>query len=117
MPKVGDPIWLFDDNRRVYRADKSGPIWREKWRKMLIVGETSRSWLADHSTTSRYPTKIAKKGPFHGVAFSEDEINEAAYVEDNRYQISEAVRYVRDATVLRKVAELIGYKERTDAEG
>ena len=117
MPKVGDPVWLFDDNYRVYRPDKSGPIWREKWRKRLIVGETSRSWLVGYSTTSRTQTKVAKKGPFCGVAFSEEEIDEAAWVEENRYRINESMRYVRDATVLRKVAELIGYKERTNAEG
>lgn len=112
-PKVGDPIWIFDDNHRVYQKGKLGPVWREKWRKRLIIGETSRSWLVGCSMNSPYPTKISKKGPHHGVAFSESEIDEAAYIEENRYRISEAVRYVRDANVLRKVAELIGYKEPT----
>ena len=91
MTKIGDTIWIFDSNRRVYPRDADGratggPIWREHWKPVVIVGETSRWWLTD------YGNKIAKRGTDpRKVAFSEAEINRAGWVRDNARRISERV--------------------------
>jgi hypothetical protein len=91
MTKIGDTIWIFDSNRRVYPRDADGratggPIWREHWKPLVIVGETSRSWLTDCGN------KIAKKGTDpQNVSFSEAEIDRAAWVHDNAIKISRRV--------------------------
>ena len=107
---IGSPVWIFNSNRRVYREGaRGGPIWREHWMPEKIVGETSRSWIVGQGTWEK---KIPKKGPWHGVAFSQEEIDNAAYVHEHRFRISEKVGRLDDFACLRKIAELIGYEER-----
>ena len=103
-PKVGDPVWVFDENRRVYAKDKDGkflgggPIWRAHWEKNEIVSETSRSWIL------RYDIKVPKKGhnPLE-FAFSLADIEEQAFVHENRGRISMAVSRNTDAAKLRTI--------------
>ena len=108
-------IWWFDVNLRVYEKPKpgniwgsGGPIWREHWRECRIVSETSRSWVTDHRH------KIPKTGPLpHGFAWSSTEIDELAWLEDNKYPLSDAVRSCRNPMQLKQVAALIGYESKT----
>jgi hypothetical protein len=103
MTKVGDTIWIFDINRCVYARDADGratggPIWREHWRPVVIVGETSRSWLTD------YGNKIAKSGTDPRlVLFSEAEIDRAGWVRDNVRRISERVMACSDLEKLKAI--------------
>lgn len=106
---VGDPVWVFDINIRKYRKDENGrsfggPIWREHWRQQEIVGETSRSWITN------FGAKILKSGA-KGVAFSVEEVEREAFVQENRHLIAAGVRDVKDYGLLKKIADLIGYKE------
>ena len=103
-------VWVFDENRRVYTEPKEGTlwtgsncIWREHWRKVDIVGETSRSWVADNGRT------IPKSGG-RSISFSEEEIDRAAYVYENKYKIGDAVRDLNDYDLLKQVAALVGYQ-------
>jgi hypothetical protein len=113
---IGDPIWMFDINHRVYRRDKDGrayggPIWREHWRKYLIIGENRVSWLVGYDHSSRVIEKCPKKN--HNPqkwAFSEQEIDNAAWVHEHRYPIAEAVRGCSDHAVLKQVAALVGWQ-------
>jgi hypothetical protein len=105
-------VWLFDRDRRVYNKDEKGrstggPIWREHWVKHEIVGETSRSWLTKRGQ------KVPKKGG-PGIAFDEAGINRRAFVRDNSYKISQAIARCDDYDTLVKIAEIIGYKPRTE---
>lgn len=100
--------WVFDVNRRKYKTDKNGrtiggPIWKEHWRKVKIVGETSRSWVTSGGL------KIPKKGGPQ-YAFSEDDIDRMAFVEKS-WQIADAVRYCKDYETLKRIAEMIGYRD------
>ena len=110
--KIGTPVWVFDRNRRVYKKDSKGrsvgaPIWREHWRKTAITSETSRSWILDFDGR-----KIAKALPRQvDLAWSEDEINQECYVQDNRHSISDCVRRCTDFAILKQIAALVGYKE------
>jgi hypothetical protein len=103
MTKVGDTIWIFDSSRRVSARDADGratggPIWREHWRPVVIVGETSRSWLTYHGN------KIAKRGTDpRNVAFSEAEIDRAGWVRDNARRISERVMECSDLEKLKAI--------------
>lgn len=104
-------VWVFDYNRRVYRQDEQGrslhgsPIWREHWREEEVVGETSRSWI------TRLGRKIPKSGG-PGIAFSEEEIERAEYVHENRHLIADQVRMLTDHDKLCQIAKIIGCKPR-----
>ena len=111
MPKVGDTIWKFDGNRRVYREKKpgeayahGGPIYREHWRPLVIVSETPRSWV------TQYGAKCPKNGDHSGWRLTTKELDDDCFVHEHRRKISDAISALRDATILRSVAEYIGYK-------
>ena len=102
MPQVGDTIWIFNINRRVYQRDEKGrafggPIWREHWGPDQITGETSRSWL------TKWGNKIPKNGKADGVAFSEIEIDQAAYVNDKAHRVARAVQSLSCYDTLKRV--------------
>ena len=108
MEKIMRDVWVFDINYRVYQKDENGrsygsPIWREHWRKQKILGDTKRSWITYGGA------KIPKKGG-KGIAFSEEEIDRAAYVYDHKYKIAESVKAIGDFDMLKKIADLIGYR-------
>jgi hypothetical protein len=117
--KIGDSVWIFDENRRVYSKDGGGwsnPIWREHWREHFVIGETSRSWLVgltkDSKPTSGSVIKIQKASHYNAkIAYSQAEIDEHDWARSNRYYIAQRVEWSSPAT-LRKIAELIGYEEK-----
>lgn len=111
---VGDTIWYFNINRRVYPAREFGkphaslgPIYREHWVATKIIGETTRSWLCE------YGRKCAKKGDRLGWALSEAEVDDDCFVSEERHRIADAVLRTRDAATLREVARIIGYQATT----
>ncbi len=114
--KIGDPAWIFDVNRRVYRKGPDGkslgggPVWREHWIKREVTAETSRSWIIGPEYAM---TKVPKKGPVPpDVCFSEEEIDRQAFIQENGYRIGERVGRLNDYTKLKQIAELIGYEPR-----
>lgn len=100
--KVGDTIWHFSTNYRTYVKGQSGPVYREHWQPRTIIGETARSWIVSQS-------KVPKKGPHPGWAFTEQEIDDDCWQHDHRWRIREKIDRC-DIHALRKIAELIGYK-------
>ena len=97
--------WLFDSNRRVYReGGGGGPVYREHWRKVEITGSTSRSWVTS------WDQKIPKKGR-RGVAFSQEEVDADVWIHSCSYGVSEAVRNCGDYEKLKKIAEILEWKE------
>lgn len=112
--KVGSPVWIFDQNRRVYRKNNKGisiggPIWREHWGRRTVTGETSRSWIVDRIKIPKTLIRLPGGATF---SFSEERINELGWVEENRHPITVAIRRIEDPALLRQIAKLIGYKER-----
>lgn len=117
-PYIGMPVWFFDVNRRVYDKNSDAlmfgrPIWREHWVKKEIVGETARSWLVDtcggrHDL--KWAVKYPKKGWPHNLALSEHEIDEAAFVEDNRVRVADMVRSNLSAEKLRQIIKILEAK-------
>lgn len=105
-PYIGMKVWRFDQNRRVYAKDGNGrpvggrPIWREHWRQLEIVGETSRSWLVGAALWRA--DKVPKKNWPGEYAFSEEEIDRRGYVED-RHRLVRRVQDCRDYDTLKKI--------------
>lgn len=107
--KIGDEFFIFDINRRVYERDekghaKGGPTFRGHFVSVKITGETSRSWITNH-----WDMKVPKKDPF-SVLYTENMIDEAEWISEHRYRISEAVRRIEKGDILKQIAELIGYE-------
>lgn len=124
--KVGDKVWVFEENRRRYKQDEKGrsvggPIWREHWVERTVIGENRINflisiWSVNREIPSEWDLKnairVPKKGPMPwGIVASEEELDRKAWFHDNHYKIKEAVGQVYDYDTLKKVAELIGYKE------
>lgn len=117
---IGATVWHFDENRRVYTHDdgtrSSGPIWRKHWEPWVIVGETSRSWIALPSSwyikdpASKFARKLPKKGVLSTWCWSEEEIDRRAWAREHKYKIADRVQRVVDPDVLKKIAELVGYE-------
>ena len=104
---VGETIWKFEQIHRVYRRNSEGrcfgePIWREHWVPRKVKSETSRSWVLSDGT------KVPKTGSDPRLfAFAEFEIDEQAYVEENRHLIAERVHRLRSPQTLRAIANLL----------
>ena len=91
--KIGDTIW----EHRGYL----------KWLLVEIIGETSRSWLVPPSWK---PSKVPKRGPHPGYAFTEQEADDWRWSHDYAWKISDAVRRCQDAAKLRQIAEIVSWK-------
>lgn len=96
--KVGDTIWDFDGKPRV------------------IVGETSKSWLLESQQKWLAQPKVPKKYPELGKMWSqwffEAEVRDATmFLREHRYSVQRAVAAIDDGMLLRKVADLVGWKE------
>lgn len=102
--KVGDVLWTFKEGH-----------WRTSELKTVsypITAESKISWIA--VVGFREEKKFPKGKPLEkGWFFTEAEALEAIWAKQNRFAIGNAVSYSGvDASVLRKIAALIDYKEK-----
>ena len=118
--KIGDPVWVYDPNLRVYpRSTETGksvgsPIYRESFRKFEITSESKTSWIVGRRDNDRVIAKISKNGKYSvGImAFSEQELDDLCFINDNRHEISHHISTIIDASVLREVARVSGFTQR-----
>lgn len=117
--KVGDTITVFDDRVRVYpkRADgttdyNASARYEAKFVAKTIGSETKVSWVLLDGT------KISKKTM--AGTYSPEGVAEAIWVHNNRHWIVGAVQALAytpvegdNYEILKAVADLIGYEERT----
>lgn len=108
MPEVGDTVYQFDLNRRVYAQDASGravggPIFREHFKPFVIEGEEKNSWLVA-APGSRWKHKVAKN-----QLITAEQVDDRCWVEDYRIKIARLVQECRDPTTLKSVAAVMGY--------
>jgi hypothetical protein len=122
--KIGDTIWRFEENRRIYPPKEKGrvfssdsPIWREHWVAEKIVGETSRSWLVGFDLRAKWSLRKLPKVAFkdgrcpRGFALSQEHITKLEWVHNNHYRLSNEVNRCDDPDVLQEIARIVGYKE------
>jgi len=85
--QVGDKVWLFDGNRRVYKKNGesfTAPIYEEHFYLAIIDGETSRSWLIGRN-------KYSKKNLL-GI-YTDEQKADQIWDHCSRYKIEEKVRH------------------------
>ncbi|KLU62292.1 hypothetical protein CEB3_c13360 [Peptococcaceae bacterium CEB3] len=111
--QVGDRVWIFDENNRVYR-DAAGnetlsPWYRGHFVEHFVVGETRHSWILARSATThpKRGFKIPKKDAEKHVFVSEEAVEKACWVQSNRYRIAKAVEESADYDMLRQIGEIL----------
>lgn len=111
---IGQTIWRFDINRRKYDSDprspsSGSPIYREHWVPITVFGETPHFWLAGNK---HFPCRVHKEGPRPGYAFTEQEVDDACWVNKHRGEIVQNISGLRDVETLRRIAEIIGMESK-----
>lgn len=108
--QVGDTVWVFSQNHRVYHRDSNGkcfggPIYREHFVQRTIVGETTKSWLLVDGT------KISKK-TLEGI-YTDQQKEDSTWDHDTRFEIVDKIRYGDSVSVqqLREIAKIIGLED------
>lgn len=109
--KVGDTVWLFDGNRRVYaEGNRNGAIYAEHWYADEIVDQTRTSWCLKgghkvDKTTGELRIKDAF-GRRRTVEFSREAVDLDIWVHRNRYRIVEDAK-AADAETLKAIDALL----------
>lgn len=112
-PHIGMKVWRFDINRRVYKRDENGraiggPIWREHWVPLEIVGETTRSWIvARPGMPASFGAKVSKKEWPREWAVSEADIERRDMIENGTNALARRVERCRDYDTLRAIEALL----------
>lgn len=129
--KVGDRIWNFDTNRRVYRhhdgRKSNAPIYREHFQECIIAGETKASWLVSSWPNSpiEYATKVNKKtllsatgkGNGFGCGWYTDATREVVlWLHDHHAKIAKVLEECKDIQKLEQIAAILNYQPVTTEE-
>lgn len=108
--KIGDTLYRFDGNRRVYGNGTGAPIYCEHFEPLKIIGETKVSWIlerewrANKKTLSSAPARQYGGRGFFTAGQMEDDI----WKHDHAHKIR-ALLERAPPDQLRKVAEILGY--------
>ena len=109
--RVGDILWSFDSNRRVYSKPGfggGGPIYRKHYQQETIVGETSLSWLVGEPPTKVNKKTLACRTEYgFGGYFTKSAMEDRIWIRENRPALIRVIEYSHDADLLRAVAKLV----------
>lgn len=109
--KIGDTLYYFDGNRRVYPRTKDGrqmhgsPIYAEHYVPVKIVGETRVSWLLEYGWKASKRSVAGSVGPVLTKEAMEDDV----WCSVHRFKIRDLFDRAPAPTV-RRVADILGYK-------
>lgn len=109
--KVGQTVYYFDQNRRVYREDKSGPIYKEYFRPLEIKDENDKEFILDWGTINKR-SGLLRFNRDRGTVrfFTEEEKEDMTYIEDNGYKLADKVRHIKDAGKLKMIAKILDFE-------
>ena len=113
---IGDTVYRFDGNRRVYR-DRSasgggGPIYREHFEPLKIVGENNKSWLVDRGWKIDKKTGKGNAASFQFGGrgfFTAEQMEDDIWDHEHRHKIVDAIQREISVGQLKQVAAIIGY--------
>ena len=104
---VGDAVWVFCENHRVYvdrdGVKHSGSIWREHWVRQRVVSLTTRSYVLSSGV------KLQKGAQWMGVVTSERELDEACWVHEHAQAIALEMARRGSYEQLARVAREVSY--------
>lgn len=111
--KIGDKVWWFDETRRVYVDDGGNrahsPWYRGHFKEKFIIGETRQSWILsfDRNTHPKDGFKILKMNATKYIYNLGDAVNNACWVDANRYILSELVAKCNDYEKLLQIKQVL----------
>jgi hypothetical protein len=106
---VGQRVWEFDQNHRVYVEGQIGPVFSEHFRPYKVVGIEGRSYRIGAGSDPERRSSLVGFAKAEKTYYTDEEKAEAIWEDSHRYRIVDQVKRV-DVRALRKIAELIGYK-------
>lgn len=111
--KIGDTLYRFDGNRRVYVDGKGGPIYREHFEPLKIVGENKVSWILERDwNANKKDLSSVRARQFGGRGFFTAEGMEAdIWRKENIHKIR-ALLDSASPNQLDQVAIILGYKSK-----
>ena len=111
--KIGDTIYRFDRNRRVY--DKPGfggtPIYREHFEPLKIIGENKISWLLERGWKAKKNTLSSAASMQYGGRgfFTAEDMGDDIWRHDHLHKLREAIQQA-SPDQLRSIAKILEYK-------
>jgi len=109
--KIGDTLYRFDGNRRVYGSGMRGaPIYREHFQPLKIIGENKVSWILENNwKAKKKDLSSARAFQFGGRGFFTEEDMEAdIWRKDHRYAIRDLLDKA-PTDQLKQIAAILGY--------
>lgn len=117
--EVGQGVWFFDVNHRVYPEPpkgkvycSSGPIYEKHYLERTIYGIEGRSYvIGPPNSPTGWSTRKYGFAKAERVFRTDEEKAADTYLNIHRYKIVRMVERCSDPLLLMKVAELVGYRE------
>lgn len=103
--KIGQTIYYFDGNHRIYAKNKSRPIYKKYFIPMKIVGENKKEYIFDYGVINKRSGMLNLRG-IKTEIFTEKEKQDNIYINDNAYRISEEIRCL-NADKLKEIEKII----------
>ncbi len=118
--KIGDVLYHFSENRRVYAPGGGSPIYREHFEPHTIVGETKLSWLVapwKNAPLDRC-TKVSKKDMSSARShtfgsrgyFTAEGMEDDIWQHSHKHKICDLINRTATANQLREIAKIINYE-------
>ena len=116
--QIGDILWRFDSNRRVYRDPTSisgggGPIYREHFEPLKIISENKVSWILERGWKVRKSDLKGEAKSFHYGGrgfFTADDMEKDIWSHEHRHKIADMIQRAATVAQLKQIAELVGYE-------
>jgi hypothetical protein len=121
--EIGQRVWRYDENRRVYRRDANGrpfgsPIVSEYFREEFVVGIEKRSYLIIGSPKGGYTVSVGF-AKAESTYYDDRGKSDFIWEKEHRYKIVDRVRsnMFTPVETLKAVAKLIGYEAEDQQDG
>ena len=126
--KLGDKVWILDNNRRTYTDPEgnklSSPWYRGHFVEMYVTSETEQSYTLGYKPDSTGGYKVKKSDPFiRGIIgidpkiyYSEKEVDDACWIHDNKQRLIHYIQSSDDARLLQSIDYLINAREQLKQE-
>lgn len=109
--KIGQTIYIFDENHRIYKDSSSAPIYREHFRPYTIISETTNEFICNSRKINKRSGLFKHTPKFKPVKiYTELKMNDNVWEQDNRYKIIDIIKRT-DIATLKTIAKLINYQE------
>ena len=101
-------LFYFDQNSRVYEMNgkkSNSPFYRGYFRPIEVIGENDKEFICKYGVINKR-SKMYSSGRGKFKTYTEQEMEDEIYVEENRHALSERVRK-SNANVLRQIETLL----------